>query len=179
MYHAENAALRFVNSIEDDGKTRGKNAFRDQAGLLHLVADPALPSARAVPLEELLAFREALFSTLSAIAAGTAPDPAHDMVVRSAISAALARVALSISPDGLRLGPGPESTQTDVLALSAYDLLRSDDITRLKECHRCTRMFIDRGRGKGRRWCDMSRCGNRAKAESFRARKRAEGEAVR
>ncbi|MEX3017144.1 CGNR zinc finger domain-containing protein [Gymnodinialimonas hymeniacidonis] len=179
MYHAENAALRFVNSIEDDGKTRDINAFRDMAGLLRLVGDPALSQARAVPLAELLSFREALFAVLSSIASGKSPDPSYDAAVRAAIAASLARANLSLSSDGLRLGPGPSSTQTDVLALSAYALLTSEDVPRLSECHRCTRLFIDRGRGKGRRWCDMARCGNRSKAESFRARKRAAGDSVR
>ncbi|HIA2401636.1 CGNR zinc finger domain-containing protein, partial [Burkholderia cepacia] len=29
---------------------------------------------------------------------------------------------------------------------------------------------VDRGRGVGRRWCDMRTCGNRAKVEAFRER---------
>ena len=31
-------------------------------------------------------------------------------------------------------------------------------------------LFVDRGRGVGRRWCVMRTCGNRAKAEAFRER---------
>ncbi len=175
MQSAEHPALRFVNSVEDDGKTRNVNGFRDLDGLLRLVADPGLTKVKTSPLENLLAFREELYLVLSASAASVEPDYAATQAVQAAISTALSHTDVSVTLQGLRLQPGPDSTQVDHLALSAYDLMTSDDFARLSECHRCTRMFIDHGRGKGRRWCDMARCGNRAKAESYRARKRAAG----
>jgi predicted RNA-binding Zn ribbon-like protein len=63
----------------------------------------------------------------------------------------------------------------DHLVLSLHDLLRRDDLVRLRECRRCTHLFLDHGRGRGRRWCAMARCGNRAKTEAFRARRRVVG----
>ncbi|EPZ91129.1 CGNR zinc finger [Burkholderia cenocepacia BC7] len=48
--------------------------------------------------------------------------------------------------------------------------MRSDDFARVRQCGRCTWFFVDRGRGVGRRWCDMRTCGNRAKVEAFRER---------
>jgi predicted RNA-binding Zn ribbon-like protein len=55
------------------------------------------------------------------------------------------------------------------IALSASDLLRSDRLDRVKECggETCSWMFIDESRNRSRRWCDMSDCGNRAKAKRF------------
>lgn len=58
----------------------------------------------------------------------------------------------------------------DTLLFSLEALLRSPELKKLKECGRCSWLFLDKGRGKGRRWCDMSTCGNRAKLESFRRR---------
>jgi len=58
--------------------------------------------------------------------------------------------------------------------LSLIDLMQRADLSRLRECKRCTHLFLDHGRGQGRRWCSMARCGNRAKAETFRARQRAQ-----
>jgi predicted RNA-binding Zn ribbon-like protein len=55
------------------------------------------------------------------------------------------------------------------VALAFEDLLRSDDFARIRPCGRCIWLFIDRGRGTGRRWCDIRTCGNRAKSEAFRA----------
>ncbi|WP_421856590.1 CGNR zinc finger domain-containing protein [Marinomonas sp.] len=58
----------------------------------------------------------------------------------------------------------------DDILFSAECLLRSSEIGRLKQCDRCSWMFINSGRGKGRRWCSMNTCGNRAKSSSHRKR---------
>jgi len=61
------------------------------------------------------------------------------------------------------------------IAHSAADLLTSGDQERVKECASttCEWVFLDKSRNRSRRWCDMSDCGNRAKARRFQARKRA------
>lgn len=43
---------------------------------------------------------------------------------------------------------------------------------RLRECARdgCTMVFYDGSRNAARRWCTMSRCGNRSKIQTFRAK---------
>ena len=55
-------------------------------------------------------------------------------------------------------------------------VLAEEDFTHIKACegHRCTLMFVDRTRARGRRWCSMGVCGNRAKVTAHRKRKRAE-----
>jgi predicted RNA-binding Zn ribbon-like protein len=175
MTNLDIPVLRFVNSIEDDGKTRVQNAFSDHAGLIALLDDARLSNAACSSLETLLSLREGLYRAFSAMAAGQAPDPCIAAPVQHAIRAGLSRADIVLSPRGLSLIPGPGCTQADVLSLGAHALMTSADVARLSECHRCTRLFIDHGRGTGRRWCDMARCGNRAKAESFRARRRAGG----
>jgi predicted RNA-binding Zn ribbon-like protein len=47
-----------------------------------------------------------------------------------------------------------------------------EDFRHIKVCegHRCTLMFVDRTRGRARRWCSMSVCGNRAKQAAHRER---------
>ena len=59
------------------------------------------------------------------------------------------------------------------IARSAADLLTSGDHDRIKECASttCEWVFLDRSRNRSRRWCDMSDCGNRAKARRFHAKK--------
>ena len=46
------------------------------------------------------------------------------------------------------------------------------DFTDVKACegHACTLTFVDRTRGRGRRWCSMAICGNRAKQAAYRSR---------
>ena len=59
------------------------------------------------------------------------------------------------------------------LIRSAADLLVSDELKRVKKCGdpACGWLFLDTSRNKSRRWCDMSDCGNRAKASRFYKKK--------
>lgn len=60
---------------------------------------------------------------------------------------------------------------------SAARLLTWSELGRVKLCraHDCGWLFVDSSRNRSRRWCDMSDCGNRAKARRFRERQREEG----
>ncbi|MDB6002210.1 MAG: uncharacterized protein JWP52_3909, partial [Rhizobacter sp.] len=51
------------------------------------------------------------------------------------------------------------------IAKAMADLLTTADFTDVKPCegHTCTLFFLDTTRGRKRRWCSMSVCGNRAK----------------
>ncbi len=55
---------------------------------------------------------------------------------------------------------------------SATELMVSSDRDRVKLCEHqtCTWLFVDETRNHTRRWCEMSVCGNRAKACRFRSR---------
>jgi predicted RNA-binding Zn ribbon-like protein len=66
------------------------------------------------------------------------------------------------SPESLLLPIG------EVLA----GLVCEQDFSYVKACEgaACTLMFADRTRGRGRRWCSMSLCGNRAKVAAHRKR---------
>lgn len=56
-------------------------------------------------------------------------------------------------------------------ALSAVELLTSPDLGRVTRCsgEGCAWLFVDASKNRSRRWCDMSVCGNRAKARRYRA----------
>jgi predicted RNA-binding Zn ribbon-like protein len=59
------------------------------------------------------------------------------------------------------------------LAADALELLADPTaMERLRECENadCTRLYVDTSRGRTRRWCGMSGCGNRAKVARFRER---------
>lgn len=58
------------------------------------------------------------------------------------------------------------------LARSLADLICTEDFTNLKACEgpACTLLFVDRTRARGRRWCSMAVCGNRAKQAAHRER---------
>jgi predicted RNA-binding Zn ribbon-like protein len=60
------------------------------------------------------------------------------------------------------------------LARSLADLVCAEDFTDVKACEGpgCTLLFVDRTRGRARRWCSMAVCGNRAKQAAHRKRLR-------
>jgi predicted RNA-binding Zn ribbon-like protein len=58
------------------------------------------------------------------------------------------------------------------LAVDAIDLMRFADLSRLRRCEGedCGWLFLDSSKAGRRRWCDMTVCGNRAKARRHRAK---------
>ncbi|WP_024801538.1 ABATE domain-containing protein [Nocardia sp. BMG51109] len=76
------------------------------------------------------------------------------------------------TPDTLVRRTGTVEAALAAIARSTIDLLGGPDRQRIKQCGRdgCTRLYIDTSRGGTRRWCEMARCGNRAKSAAFRAR---------
>lgn len=61
-----------------------------------------------------------------------------------------------------------------VVVRSAAELLASSSVERVRQCDApdCSWLFLDESRNRSRRWCDMSSCGNRAKARRHYARRR-------
>jgi predicted RNA-binding Zn ribbon-like protein len=77
----------------------------------------------------------------------------------------------------LRAGTTGDLT-ADLCAAAIAALLRASarpGWPRFKACRGtdCHLVFTDNSRNTSRRWCDMAACGNRAKSESFRVRRRA------
>ncbi len=52
-------------------------------------------------------------------------------------------------------------------------LICEGDLPNVKACEgaECVLLFVDRSRGRGRRWCSMTNCGNRAKQAAYRSRR--------
>jgi len=116
--------------------------------------------------------REALYRILSQAIAGR-PAVAEMEILEDVLGEALSHLALRWSENGFLWElPAPPGRLEELLwpiALSAADLLRSDRLDRVKECgsETCSWIFIDESRNRSRRWCEMSDCGNRAKARRF------------
>jgi len=62
------------------------------------------------------------------------------------------------------------------IVLSALTLLTQSDLSRVKQCEgqSCGWLFFDVTKNRGRRWCEMEVCGNRAKQRRFHARQHRE-----
>lgn len=172
-------ALAFLNTVTDDGKTRKHDSFADGAEFIEILEDAGfvprgLPPPGPRQMTAIKALREAGHAVLSAMAAGRRPGREEALTLEAAIKSAVQDASFALGAKGVHLMPGPLGGLYDHLALALFDLMQRTDLDRLRECGRCTHLFLDHGRGPGRRWCSMARCGNRAKVESFRARHRAD-----
>jgi len=174
---AGHPALVFLNTVSDDGKSRNADTFDTGEALLAQLRAGGLATGTEAPgpgqLPAILDLREATYSVVSAIAAGRRPLRDDVLMLETTIKSAIEDATFSPGRDGPLFHPGPLGGLYDALVLSILDLLQSGDLSRLRECRRCTHLFFDHGRGPGRRWCSMTRCGNRAKAQGFRDRRRA------
>jgi len=125
-------------------------------------------------LERARAFREAL-RTLLDEHAGEAERTAAAAALDAAAPAALLRVAFG--RDGLpALEPAAHGLDGALAELLAIVDRAACDGTwqRLKVCsaHTCRFAFYDQSRNRSGSWCSMAVCGNRAKARSYRERRR-------
>jgi len=175
--------LDFLNTVADTGKTRNHDkipdwpAVRAWASLSGLLSDKELASFLGDPsldghreLVELHRFREdAYMATLRLIGSEASSSAALSGLHRR-IRAALDRGTLERHGRHFewRASPNTRRRWTDAVALAYEGFLHRDDLARVRQCARCTWLFVDRGRGVGRRWCDMRTCGNRAKIAAFR-----------
>ena len=135
---------------------------------------------RAAAVYELgIALREAIWGVFSAIASGEAPRDADLALIGDAAAAGRARERLVYDRSGVgwSLPADGDALERPLweIASSAADVLTSAELDRVKECasDTCEWVFLDRSRNRSRRWCDMSDCGNRAKARRFQAKTRA------
>jgi len=121
--------------------------------------------------------REVVFRACSAAAAGRSPDDGDLEILNRWLDTVPRR----------RLCRGGECCEWELaeddsdlsrvmwpVLRSAGKLLTSAKVKRIRECEApdCNWLFLDTSRGGRRKWCDMSVCGNRAKARRYYARHR-------
>ncbi len=122
-------------------------------------------------LRRALGFREALYRAFSGIVAGKSLSISDlAQINQFASEAASHRVLTRVNGKyGWRWSLQKVNPLEMVLwpiALSATDLLSSDEVGAIRQCEAedCDWLFLDNSRNHSRRWCEMKTCGNRAKA---------------
>jgi predicted RNA-binding Zn ribbon-like protein len=187
-------ALDFANTVGGTHVRPTHDHLRDYADILRfaqmadgldapaakrLAQRAAREPKRAAAVYELgIALRESIWSVFSALASGETPRDADLALIGDAAAAGAARSRLVYDRDGIGWSLPSDGDELErplwEIAGSAADLLTSADRDRVKECASatCEWVFLDRSRNRSRRWCDMSDCGNRAKARRFQAKKR-------
>lgn len=138
-------------------------------------------AAAAAALHTACELREALYALFSARARDRVLPPEALACLNAQLREALPHLAVQGS------GPAPEWQWRDgaqsltsplwPIARAAADLLTSREAPPVRECDgaQCSWLFLDRSRGRSRRWCSMASCGNRAKARRHYHRGRPDG----
>jgi predicted RNA-binding Zn ribbon-like protein len=126
-------------------------------------------------LEHLITLRETLYRIFKSISDGVQPRQEDLEALDQARLQVLAQSRLIHKQDNFSIEwhSDPESLDLMLapLAISAVDLLTSDELKRLRECGGCDWLFVDKSRNHLRRWCSMEHCGNRAKSRRQYARR--------
>jgi predicted RNA-binding Zn ribbon-like protein len=135
-----------------------------------LCLDPPAASPADVDLAREL--REAIYAlATSRIEAAAAAGPHLETLNRLAASPA---AVPQLREGGAVALVGSTASLLALVAREAVELLGGPEAARIRQCgaESCTLLFIDRSRKHDRRWCSMAGCGNKAKVESFRRRRR-------
>jgi predicted RNA-binding Zn ribbon-like protein len=131
----------------------------------------AHPAEAEVARREAVSLREGLHGVLAARAAGAPPPPE----ALAAVNALVPRLRLG---DDLRWTwqPGPHGLDAVLgpILEAALELLTTGARERVSRCEldTCGFFFLDTSKNHSRRWCDMTQCGNVAKARRYQERHR-------
>lgn len=167
----------YLNSYADLVQWSVRAGLANQAtadSLMRHAASHPDDAARALSAARTL--REALYRIFNASIIGQAPS-SLDLEILNRILAQPGALLKIQYVDGKYVLRWTEDTQRldsllSTIARSAAALLASPRIARVRQCagEECTWLFLDTSKNHSRRWCDMSECGNRAKARRHHAR---------
>ena len=147
----------------------------DQGRALERLAARHARAARNV-LARAVALREAIFAVFHADVRGETPPAAELATLNAELSRALAHARIEPTEDGYAwtLTHSLDALGAPLwpIVRAAADLLVSPNRERVRACasDSCLWLFLDRTRNRGRRWCEMKGCGNRAKVRQHRRR---------
>jgi predicted RNA-binding Zn ribbon-like protein len=129
-------------------------------------------AATARDLGDARELREAIYRLARSVLSERAP---HDRDVAE-LNAWARRPPLAPQlDDNLQRGwaPARPVAALTLVAREAVELLSGPDRELIRECAAapaCSLLYLDRSRGQRRRWCEMERCGSRAKMADYRRR---------
>ncbi len=125
-----------------------------------------------------IAFRESLFRIFRHIIGGIEPPIDDIELLNNESTEARSRQKLIYEPNKFiwKLETEAEEPGSIIwpVALSATELLMSEQISRVRQCpgENCGWLFLDTSKNKSRQWCDMKDCGNLAKVHRYREKQK-------
>ena len=157
-------------------------AFASECGLVNSAQARMLAAGgerqAKLALERAIGLREAIYQLFTAAISGERPPSEAIETLNASLSEARSRRQLLWDRKEFvwRYRSLPDQPVNPIwpIAEAAAELLSSTDRARIRECSNpaCRWLFLDQSKNHSRRWCDMSVCGNRAKAHRFQARER-------
>ena len=184
---AGHPVLDFVNTVGDQDKQRemdlltGWDVFErwlKSASLFTAEQTKAIlidrsEQERESNLTRLRKLRELTYHALSSSSSGAERAKALNEL-EALFNTAHERAHLELTEHGYQWQPHWQEANAcvDGVVLAIERLLCSPRVTKVRECQRCSWVFLNTGRGRGRQWCSMKTCGNRAKSASFKQRHR-------
>ncbi len=179
--------LDLVNTLDERGTERPRELLRRyedligwgvQTGTIGAAQARALrtraagdPRAAERALARIVGVRETLFLVFSAVARRSALPVAalgrlDDLIGEAAGKRRLTHRRGRFAWSWEAADPADLDRLRWMAVWSAAELLTSAEIDRVRQCAGagCAWLFLDTSKNRTRRWCDMSVCGNRAKA---------------
>lgn len=166
---------RLVGPLELAGWAYAAGALTpEEARKLALPSEAAAMSegqeARAC-LHRMRALRASLYAALTADLGGRLAEPSDLALLAGTLAQAQQALLLTQSETGFawtlpETASGWQRMEWRI-ALALPEVLGPDRPAPLRQCARCSWLFLDRSRGRRRSWCSSRRCGNRARVQRY------------
>lgn len=123
-------------------------------------------------LKRIIKVRELLYRIFRSLANKEIPTTQDIKVFNKELSQSFRNISIDITEDlNIKENWNDESYNLlftlHPLMKSAYELLISETLNRLKECDHCGWIYLDRSKNNSRRWCNMKTCGNTEKTKKY------------
>jgi predicted RNA-binding Zn ribbon-like protein len=185
--------LDFVNTLDDRFTSEPKELLKSYVDLVRFAEDTGIlsttevdrllmrsqtsPEATQPALARAIEFREAMYAVLWPIV-NKKPAPQKELTKLNLFVQEAARHSQLVQTAGRFEWKFEQAVDLEAplwpIARSAADLLASDQLALVRPCaaKTCLWLFLDTSKNHRRRWCDMTKCGNRAKFRRFYKRKK-------
>ena len=186
--------LDFVNTLDDRYSNEPKELLKGYIDLARFAEDAGIlteqqvdrlfarsmespePAQRA--LTAAIQMREAMYEVLWALVKKKPVPPAALTLLNQYVQSAAQHMNLMPGRGRFewQFDSVPNNFEAPLwpIARSAAELLASDSVEYVRACasKTCEWLFLDESKNHRRRWCDMTKCGNRAKVKRFYTRKK-------
>jgi len=116
--------------------------------------------------------RESIHNIFNCISRGEKPLPDSLQIFTEKLHFSFERVSITIKANR-KVSESWSEKVVDLLTplvpivKSAYELLNSDKLGRVKECDNCGWLYLDKSKNNSRKWCSMLTCGSSDKARRY------------